>query len=57
VQALSNTEAARGNLQVLRIILAILDHQPRYRGQRFGSVDTRLGGTDLAGVDGVDCSR
>ena len=53
----AGAEAARGNLQILRVVLAVLHIDPGHPGQRLGSVDPRLVGADFAGIDDVDRGR
>src|SRR5450830_69653 len=53
----TGTEAARGNLQILRIVLAVLHYQPGYGGQRFRSVDANLAILDTGAIDHIDRCR
>ena len=53
----AGAEAARGNLQVLRVVLAVLHIDPGHPGQCLGDIDPRLIGTDFAGIDDVDRRR
>ncbi|MNZ88098.1 hypothetical protein D3C78_1069810 [compost metagenome] len=46
-------EAARGDLQVLGVVLAVLDDQPGHPRQRFGRVDAQLPLGDLPAVDAI----
>ncbi|MNZ71102.1 hypothetical protein D3C78_894570 [compost metagenome] len=46
-------EAARGNLQVLGVVLAVLHHQAGHPRQRFGGVDAQLPLGDLPAVDAI----
>ena len=50
----TGAEATGGNLQVLRIVLAVLHHQAWHAGQRFGGVDAELTIADLFAADAVD---
>src|SRR5471032_1233912 len=52
----TGAKAARGNLQILRIVLAVLHHQPGHGGQRFRGVDADLTILDTGAVDHVDRS-
>ncbi len=53
----ARAEAARGDLQVLRIVLPVLHHDARNGGERFGQIDAWLGVADARGVDDVDRGR
>jgi hypothetical protein len=53
----AGAEAARGNLQILRVVLAVGCHQSRHGGQRLAGVDARLGLGDAGGVDNIDRRR
>jgi len=53
----AGAEAARRDLQVLRVVLAVLRNQARYGGQRFRRVDADLAILDAGAVDDVDRGR
>jgi hypothetical protein len=47
----AGAEAARGDLQVLRIVLAVLDHDARHGDQGLRQVHPRLASLDALGID------
>ncbi len=49
--------AARGDLQVLSVVLAVLHHQARYPRQDFGEVDAELAVGDLPTLDAIHRER
>ena len=53
----ARTKSAGRNLQVLRIVLPVLHHQPRHAGQHFRGVDAQLAIADLLLVDAIDRIR
>ena len=53
----AGAEAARGNLQILSIVLTILDGDTRHRHQRFGNVDPRIVSADAPGIDDINGAR
>src|SRR5690606_26039398 len=48
---------ARGDLQVLRVILAVGDGEAGHAGERFGEIDARLRGLQVARIKAVDQQR
>jgi hypothetical protein len=50
-------ESARADLQILRIVLAVLDHEARHARQRFGEIDQRLSEPQVRALDHVDGGR
>ena len=50
-------ETARGNLQILRVILTILHRDAGHCGERFGRVNLALIGANAGSIDDVDGSR
>ena len=53
----AGTETARGNLQVLSVVLAILNNDPRHPSQRIRGIDPGLRGPDCRRIDDIDRRR
>ena len=55
-EARPRTEAADRQLQVLRVVLAVLQREPRHPAEALGQVDLQAAGADVGAVDPVDRS-
>jgi hypothetical protein len=53
----AGAEAARADLQVLRVVVAVGDDEARHARHRFGEIDHRSGGAQRGRIDGADGIR
>jgi hypothetical protein len=53
----ARAEAARGDLQILGVVLAVLHHDAGHAPEALREVDLRPAGADLVGVEPVDRGR
>jgi hypothetical protein len=56
-EAGARTETARADLQILRVVVAVRDHQAGHTRHRLGQVDHRARAAQRGGIDNADRIR